>query len=64
MMVIRYNDCFGRDTIIDVGVFVDKKINCMLRKERQIAAESWDLETAIALRDALSIAIEEVEKKQ
>lgn len=61
--MIKFTDPFGRLTIVEVlPSSFNKRVGFQIRRERQSIAESFDLETAKALRDLLSGVIIEIEK--
>ncbi len=55
----EYIDCFGRKTIIDIKppTFNDK-VTFIVRKERQVFADAWDIETAKKILNELQQSIE------
>ncbi len=57
--MIEYIDCFGRKTIIDIKppTFNDK-VTFIVRKERQVFADAWDIETAKKILNELQQSIE------
>lgn len=61
--MIKFTDPFGRLTLVEVlPSSFNKRIGFQIRRERQSIAESFDLETARAIRDRMNEVIAEIEK--
>lgn len=62
--MIEFEDPFGRRTIIEIPfTLYNRRVGCIVRKERQTIYESWDLVTAKAIVNAIQDAIKNVEEK-
>jgi len=57
--MIEYIDCFSRKTIMEIKPpTFNNKVSFIVRKERQVFAEAWDIETAKKILTELQQSIE------